>query len=59
MKMLRNVALAAFMAMGATTLIAAPVFAADKVEKKCSKDGKECKDGDKDCSAANCKGEKK
>jgi hypothetical protein len=60
MKLLRQVIIASFMAMGATTLISAPVFAQEKkAEKKCTKDGKECKEGDKDCAAANCKGEKK
>jgi hypothetical protein len=51
------------LALGASTMIAVPVFAGDKPEEKkaemkCDKTGKSCKDG-ADCNAANCKAEKK
>jgi len=38
----------------ATPAFAAKAKPAPKVEKKCDKDGKECKDGD-ECKAENCK----
>lgn len=55
MKSIRMMVLSAAMAIGAVTLIASPVFAADKkAPAKCDKDGKACKKGD-DCKAENCK----
>ena len=53
MRMFKAIALAGVMSFGVAAV--APAFAADKkVEKKCDKDGKECKKGD-DCKPEHCK----
>jgi hypothetical protein len=59
---MRKFILATVLALGCTSIVAAPVFAGEggdkKAEMKCDKAGKACKDG-ADCKAENCKGEKK
>jgi len=55
---MKKILTAAALSFACIGLAGAPAFAAKakpaKVEKKCDKDGKECKDGD-ECKAANCK----
>ena len=56
MKIMRHLAVAALFAFGVGA-VGSTVFAAEKkVEKKCTADGKECKDG-KDCKPEHCKKE--
>ena len=57
MKTLKTLLVASFLAIGATSLVAAPAFAGDKkAEMKCDSKGKACKKG-ADCKAENCKKE--
>jgi Spy/CpxP family protein refolding chaperone len=57
MKTLKTLFMASFLAIGATSLVAAPALAADKkAEMKCDASGKACKKG-ADCKAENCKKE--
>jgi len=57
MKTLKTLLVASFLAMGATSLVAAPALAGDKkAEMKCDAKGKACKKG-ADCKAENCKKE--